>query len=251
MNSKLKRFTTTALLVALIFILGLTPIGYIPIPPIKVTLICIPVIIGTIALGLRTGLLLGFFFGITSLIQVWFPAPDLLGQFLLGISPLKLLVIIFIPRLLVPLVTWVVLKVLETDYEIYIEIALFAIFAVLGIFVNWMFLIPAALMLIIFIFFRKVKAVKMKYGLSALLGSFTNTVFFLGGLYLLYYPNIEQVSEAFGTTADGLFKILAGIGVANGVPEAIVALVICVPVLVALNKMGYIEEKEEIKAAEK
>lgn len=53
------RFTWTALLAALIILLGVTPIGLIPLGFINVTILCLPVIIGTLLLGLRTGLVLG------------------------------------------------------------------------------------------------------------------------------------------------------------------------------------------------
>lgn len=56
------RFTWTALLAALIILLGVTPIGLIPLGFINVTILCLPVIIGTLLLGLRTGLVLGLVF---------------------------------------------------------------------------------------------------------------------------------------------------------------------------------------------
>ena len=69
MHNNLRRFVTTALLVAVCLLLGLTPIGYIPIPPIEITLLCIPVIVGVMTQGLGAGLVLGFFFGLTSFLQ--------------------------------------------------------------------------------------------------------------------------------------------------------------------------------------
>ena len=51
MNKGTRRFIITSLLVAICLLLGLTPVGYIPIPPIEITLLCIPVIIGTIRKG--------------------------------------------------------------------------------------------------------------------------------------------------------------------------------------------------------
>ena len=60
---KTTRFTLTALFAALVFLLGLTPLGLIPLGFIYVTILAMPVIIGTLVLGLRTGLLLGLAFG--------------------------------------------------------------------------------------------------------------------------------------------------------------------------------------------
>ena len=53
------RLVLTALFVALVILFGLTPVGLISLGFINVTLLCIPVIAGTLILGLKTGLLLG------------------------------------------------------------------------------------------------------------------------------------------------------------------------------------------------
>ena len=66
-NEKTRRIVITALLVAICLLLGLTPIGYISIGVIEITLLCIPVIIGTITEGLGVGLILGFFLRIDQL----------------------------------------------------------------------------------------------------------------------------------------------------------------------------------------
>ena len=59
MKTKTKNLTLTAILVAVMLLFGFTPIGYIPLGPVQVTLMCLPVIIGTLVLGLRTGFILG------------------------------------------------------------------------------------------------------------------------------------------------------------------------------------------------
>ena len=239
-NIKLRRFTTTALLIAIILVMGLVPfLGYLPIGPIKLTLICIPVIIGTLALGLKSGLLLGFVFGITSLVQVWYPG-DWLGLQLMDINALKLLLIIFIPRLLVPVVTYYTFKLMETQAERYIEAALLLLFTLFGVLTTWVFLIPAAVILVILVFFRKIDAVKMNYGIAALFGSLTNTVGFLGGLYLLFLPEpaFQTVAEQIGTSVDAIGAFLTGVALTNGLPEAVLALFLSVLVLIPLNMIG-------------
>ena len=239
-NLKLRRFTATALLIGIIVLMGMVPyLGYIPVGPIKLTLICIPVIIGTLALGLGPGLILGFVFGITSFIQIWYPG-DWMGLQLINISLAKALAVIFIPRLLVPVVTYYVWKLLNTDIEIYVEIGLFALFTVLGIFVTWVFLIPAVVMLIIFVFLKKIPAVKVNYGIAALFGSLTNTAFFLGGIYLLYLnePVFATVTEQLGTTVEKLGTFLTAVALSNGLPEAVLALFLTIPILIPLNQAG-------------
>jgi|GEM_PF-292739 len=243
-NMKLRRFTATALLIGIIVLMGMVPyLGYIPLGPIKLTLICIPVIIGTLALGLGPGLVLGLFFGITSFIQIWYPG-DWLGLQLINISLIKSIAVIFIPRLMVPVVTYYVWKLLETDLEIYIEVALFALFTVLGIFMSWVFFIPALIMLIIFVFLQKVPEIKVNYGIAALFGSLTNTVFFLGAIYVLYLnePAFFTVAEQLGTTVDKLGYFLSGIALANGLPEAVLALFLSILILVPLRVSGLAAE---------
>ena len=60
-RNKVRKLVLYALFVALIFVLGLTPVGLIPLGFINVTLLCIPTIVGTVILGLKAGLVLGFF----------------------------------------------------------------------------------------------------------------------------------------------------------------------------------------------
>lgn len=63
------RITQLGLLVALELILGLTPLAFIMIPPVSITLLHIPVIIGGILLGPTDGIILGGVMGITSMIK--------------------------------------------------------------------------------------------------------------------------------------------------------------------------------------
>lgn len=94
-----------ALFVALILLLGLTPLGLIPLGFINVTILVLPVVVGTLLMGLKTGLLLGFFFGTVSLMSVLglgMSPPSLLAGTLFAKSPLLCAVMCYVPRLLVP-----------------------------------------------------------------------------------------------------------------------------------------------------
>lgn len=64
-----RKLTTTALLSAICIIMSLTPLGYIPTPFLKITLLHIPVIIAGIVEGPVVGVFVGFVFGVTSLIK--------------------------------------------------------------------------------------------------------------------------------------------------------------------------------------
>ncbi len=104
---QINRFTWTALLVALVLLLGLTPLGLIPLGFIYVTILCLPVIIGTLLLGLPVGMLLGLTFGAVSAFRL-FTAPSTLAGNLLGASPLLALLMTIVPRLLIPVVAHLV-----------------------------------------------------------------------------------------------------------------------------------------------
>ena len=69
-DKKVLGLVQAALFAALIIIMAFTPfLGYIPLGFTRATIIHIPVIIGALTLGPKKGALLGFVFGLTSLIN--------------------------------------------------------------------------------------------------------------------------------------------------------------------------------------
>ncbi len=196
-SKKTLRLTSLGLLTAISLIFAFTPLGYIPIPPIAVTLMSIPVLIGALALGFKEGIFLGFVFGASSFLQIFY-RPTPLGTLLFSVSPLKTIIVLFIPRLLIPIFAYLIFKAL-TNKEIV----------------------------------SKSKK-RLAFAVSALTGSITNTLFFLSTLYFLYLPQIDTMASAFATTPDKLAGVLAVIGLTNGVPEAIVVTIIVTGVCSAL-----------------
>ena len=87
-----------AMLTAVIILMSFTPLGYLQIGPVKMTLIMIPVAVGAITLGPTTGAFLGFVFGATSFIQCF--GLDAFGTTLLGINPIFTFIMCFVPRIL-------------------------------------------------------------------------------------------------------------------------------------------------------
>ena len=108
-NEKLFRQVLTALFVALTLMLGLTPLGLIPLGPINLTILHIPVIIGTIFLGLRGGMLLGACFGIASTMAAFGvslgAAQSGLALLVVTANPFLAVCMCMIPRLMIPIVT--------------------------------------------------------------------------------------------------------------------------------------------------
>lgn len=104
----IQRLVLLALFVALTLLLGMTPMGLIPLGFINVTILCIPVIVGTILMGLGAGMILGAVFGLTSALSAFgislVPQSALAGA-LVAASPALAIVMCLVPRLLVPVVT--------------------------------------------------------------------------------------------------------------------------------------------------
>ena len=65
-TAKYRDFVLLALFTAIIFVLGFTPLGMIPLGLIKATTLYVPVIVGCLLLGPKYGAVLGFMFGLVS-----------------------------------------------------------------------------------------------------------------------------------------------------------------------------------------
>lgn len=97
-----------AILTALIVLMAFTPIGYLPLGPVKMTFIMVPVAVGAITLGEKSGAFLGLVFGITSFIQCF--GLDLFGTTLFGINPLYTFIMCIVPRVLMGYLCGVIYK---------------------------------------------------------------------------------------------------------------------------------------------
>ena len=104
---KTRDLTQLALLIALEAVLAFTPLGFIMIPPISITILHIPVIIGAILMGPTYGGILGGTFGVLAIIKATFfaasPADLLFSPFLSG-KPIQSLVMSLVPRVLLGLI---------------------------------------------------------------------------------------------------------------------------------------------------
>lgn len=129
--SKIKKlnvvyFVQLALLTAIEILFAFTPLGYLKITPaIGATLAHIPVIVAAIVLGKVAGLYMGGLFGLLSFITFTFlyPADPMAPAFtpfaenaILGKSWLSL-VIVFLPRILLGLITAIIYQWLEKVFK--------------------------------------------------------------------------------------------------------------------------------------
>lgn len=98
--------TGTALMVAVTLVLGSTPLGLITTPFLTATTLHIPVIIATLALGLRAGVITGLVFGLQSFVNS-FTSPSFLGPFFF--NPL----VSVLPRILFPVCVYSIARIMK------------------------------------------------------------------------------------------------------------------------------------------
>lgn len=96
-----KHLVLLAMLSGILLIMSFTPLGYLPIGPLAISLNMIPVAIGAVALGPAAGAFLGGVFGITSCLQcVGIGGTSPMGVILFEISPVLTILQRMIPRIL-------------------------------------------------------------------------------------------------------------------------------------------------------
>ncbi len=191
MGSSTKRIAMLALFSALILLMAFTPfLGYIPLGFTRATIIHIPVILGALLLGPANGAILGFVFGLTSLINntvnptatsfVFSPFYSL-GEFDGGWQSL---IICLVPRTLTGVVPYYVYRLFHK--------------------LNKKFRPNAAVPL----------------AAAGVSGALTNTLLVMSMIFLFFG---KQYAVASGKAADAAYAFILSIIGVNGVPEAIVA----------------------------
>ena len=180
---------TLAMLCGLLLVMGMTGIGFIPLPVIKATTMHIPVILGAILLGPGAGATLGAVFGLCS---IWAntTTPGLLSfafspfmstDGLIGAA--KSLWIALGCRILFGLIAGVIWKIVK-------------------------------------------KIAKQDYvalPVTAVISTLCHTILVMGSIYLLL---AQQYAEAKNVAISAVFGLVMGTVTASGIPEAIVAAIL-------------------------
>lgn len=200
-NNKTYTLTIYALFIAIIALLGFTPLGFIILPIAAITTVHIPVIIGGYKLGVKGGAVLGSAFGLMSLIRC-FTTPDATAQVILGTNTgfgiynvLLIVMIIFLPRVLCGVFSALTYKVIA----------------------------------------RRDRSKIGAMAVSAVVGSLANTVFYLGGLYIFAFEASASIMGLANATYLTLLRAMLSLVSLNGVLEAIFASIICTAVGKALD----------------
>ncbi len=190
MKKKTRSIVFMAVLMGLMLLFGFTPVGYIPLPFAVITIMCLPVIIGTLVLGLKMGMGLSLVFILTSIAQL-FMAPDALSQVALSENPAGYILCLVIPRLLIPVAAWATARALNG---------------------------------------------KMPRGglfVASAVGSLVNT---FGYLLMVRALVFNALQAAYTLNAAGANALIWGVALTNGLPEAVIALIVCPFVVMALRK---------------
>lgn len=184
-----KYMVTLAMMSGLLVVMGLTGIGFIPLPVIKATTMHIPVILGAIILGPNAGLILGAVFGLCSiwtntvtpgLLSFAF-SPFMSNEGFIGV--LKSLWIALGCRML------------------------------LGYVAGWLW--------------RLVKKLKWNdyicFPVTATVATLFHTTAVMGSIYLLL---AQQYADAKNVALTAVFGLVMGTVTASGIPEAIAAAIL-------------------------
>ncbi len=239
----LKKIVVVGVLGGISAVIGMTPLGFIPVGPTKATIMHIPVIIGAIMEGPLVGGLVGLVFGLFSMFQAITNPTPVSFVFL---NPL----VSIVPRVFIGIVSYYVYELFKKVDNKVSSILIYSIWgcvtayltkilvdsiinkASFGILIfNMVFV---ALVILVGVYIHKVlKNKAAEIVVSAALGTLTNTVGVLSMIYLLYG---QQFVAKLGLNSDTAGKIILGIGITNGIPEIIVAIVIVTSVVAALKK---------------
>lgn len=195
-TSGTRRLTQLALLAALLLVMNFTPLGYLQVGPLSMSLMSIPVAIGAMLMGPVDGAILGGVFGATSFLQA-VQGTSAMGAALFAYSPVGSFVVCFVARVLVGLCCGLVYQGMRK-------------------------ILPG-----------KEKVCAAVGGFSA---AFLNTVFFMGFLVLLFYgsPYVQGLVEALGVS-NPLAFVVAVVGV-QAIVEWVACCVVAAAVTVPLRK---------------
>lgn len=232
--NRTKDLTFIAMLFAVLLLLGMTPLGLIPIGPIKATTMHIPVIIGAILGGPVAGGILGGFFGVISWYKN-FTQPTLASVIFL--NP----IISIVPRILLGLLTGFVFRFFSKRKEKESKALIFGFWGIITAFLIYFIFrtvrtggnlfVPIFLLVVTIVSFilnvRKGEWGEMPIRFAAAIGSLTNTILVMGLIYFIY---AEEYMTALGLGADQALNTVLSVCFINGMPEMIVAVLIATPI---------------------
>lgn len=246
-SSKTYKLVLSAMLGAIVIVLGVTPLGFIPFGPMKLTILHIPVIIGAIYGGPVVGMAVGLVFGIMSVFQapgditfgpVW-ATGEVINYLLIGVTAI-------VPRVLIGLTAGLTFKgakkiprkaSLAGLAVISACMLAFAVYKLIEMIVAgesyYMYIVLIAAIVGVSIWtILTIGKRSISIVLAAGIGTLTNTILFLTLAYL-FFGNL--FAELFETTKKAIADILVTAGITNGIPELVVSIVLISAIAVAVK----------------
>lgn len=236
-----RKLVTAAMLGAITIVLSLTPLGLIPLGFINATTMHIPVIIGAIAEGPVVGALVGLIFGVSSLLNALLRNPSPVS--FVFYNPL----ISVLPRVLIGITSYYAYKACQNIEDkklknlskiLWIAISIGLIYLLYKnitegkSLLNIIFvIILLAVVIGLFMYSRKSKK-DFPIAIGAFVGSMTNTILVLGGIYLIY---AESYVKTLGLPMDSARSAILGVTITSGIPEAILSVILSTAVIKALK----------------
>ncbi|MFD0897152.1 ECF transporter S component [Loigolactobacillus binensis] len=191
-----KKLVYTAIMLAILFLLYVTPLGFLQLGPFAITTLHIPVIVGSILLGYKRGAFLGLVFGLLSLYRstvTMTPTSFVFSPFVpvpgTGHGNLLALVVSILPRVLVGIMPALVFALLR----------------------------------------KKELNRSLSYGIAGFIGSLTNTVLVLGLMGLIFGQQLGYHS------LNAVLIMIGGVILSNGFVEMIVATLVTISLANAFN----------------
>lgn len=196
-KSDIRRMTTLALLIAIVVIMSFTPLGYLQVGPLTMSLLTIPTAISAIVLGPVDGAIIGCVFGLTSLYNA-FIGGSALGSVMISVNVFGTFVVCVVARVLVGYCTGLIFQSLNKKWP---------------------------------------SQDKINTMISGLLAAVLNTVFFMGFLVLFFYncDYVQGLVTQLGVSNAFMF-VIALVGV-QGVAEAILCCIVSSAVSIPLRKI--------------
>ncbi|KEH89424.1 membrane protein [Clostridium novyi A str. 4540] len=179
-----REITTVGAVFAIVMVLGATGLGFIPVPPVNLTIMHIPVIVGSLIEGPVVGGMLGLLFGAFSMFRaINTPTP----VSFIFLNP----IVSILPRILIGVTPYLVYKYLKIRHD------------------------------------------KVRIGIAAAVGSFTNTLGVMGLMYALY---LKQYAQALHISTAAASKTMLML-VLNGFNSAGLSIIVALPIVIAVRKI--------------
>lgn len=236
-----RKIVVTGILGAITIVLGMTPLGFIPLGILNATTMHIPVIVAAIVEGPIVGAIVGLIFGLSSL-----------GKALTSPGPMSPIfynpLISVVPRILIGITTYYTYKMLRgidqerlrrLSYVIWTIISGMLIYTMVKNYQSDLskynlFLLCILTIVSIGMLVYTYKRQKNNFAIvsAAFVGSMTNSILVMGGIYVIYAAKYMQM---LGQDPANAGKAIMGVIVMQSLPEAIISCIIVSAIIQGLR----------------